>query len=285
MSTVNRIREPVKPRRGPGRPPVRTPAKEQEIIRACVRAAIVEGQMPSDSELAEQVGLGARTVRGVRLWAGLNRWQVAAWVKERETLPNKPPEEVVLCTTPWAGVWLLLPLIVRSMLSAAIPLLRWTTCTGIDVWHWVLTIVMWAVLGFRRLSHLDDFRHAADLGLALFTGRVRLLADSAVWRLIHTLQPESAEAFYQATAAEAVPLNTPPGEEWISMDEHVVGFFTKLKPRPLGKTRVPTRGRSYPAIRLYAPFHLSTGRFVGLIMTKAKCALSQVLRPSSSQTT
>jgi hypothetical protein len=141
----------------------------------------------------------------------------------------------------------------------------------------VLTIVMWAVLGCRRFFHLDDFRHAADVGLALFTGRVRLLADSTVWRLIHTLQLESAEAFYRETAAEAVPLNAPRGEEWISMDEHIVGFFTKLKPRPLKKDRVPTRGRAYPAIRLYAPFHLWAKRFVGLVVTQAARALSQVL--------
>jgi len=242
-----------------------------------VKAALLEGQMPSDGELAEKVGLGERTVRDIRLRAGLNRWQVAAWLKERETPPNESPEEAVLCTTPWAGLWLLVPLIIQSAMSSAARLLRWTTRTRIEAWQWVLTIVMWAVLGFRRFFHLDDFRHCADLGLALFTGRIRLLADSTMWRLIHTLQPESAEAFYRETAAEAVPLNVPPGEEWISMDEHVVGFFTKLKPRPLKKTRVPTRGRSYPAIRLYAPFHLWSGRFVGLVVTKATRALSQVL--------
>jgi len=233
--------------------------------------------MPSDNELAEAVELGIRTVRGVRLWAGLNRWQVAAWIRERESAQSTQPEEVVLCTTSCAGVWLLVPLIIRSALSSAVQLLNWTTRTGVDAWHWVLTIMMGAVLGFRRVSHLDDFRHAADLGLALFTGRIRLLADSTVWRLIHTLKPESAEAVYQETAAEGVPLNAPQGEEWISMDEHVVGFFTKLKPRPLQKTRVPTRGRSYPAIRLYAPFHLWSRRFVGLVVTKATRALSQVL--------
>jgi hypothetical protein len=165
----------------------------------------------------------------------------------------------------------------RSALSSAVQLLNWTTRTGIDAWNWVLTILVGAVLGFRRFAHLDDFRHAADLGLALFTGRVRLLADSTVWRLVHTLEPESAEAVYQETAAEGVPLNAPQGEEWVSMDEHVVGFFTKLKPCPLQKTRVPTRGRSYPAIRLYAPFHLWSGRFVGLVVTTATRALSQVL--------
>jgi hypothetical protein len=242
-----------------------------------VKEALHTGEMPGDEELAKQVGLGERTVRDIRLQAGLNRRQVAAWVKEREALQNELPEEAILCTTPWAGLWLLFPLIIRSAMSSAVRLLRWTTQTRVEAWQWVLTIVMWAVLGFRRFFHLDDFRHAADLGLALFTGRVRLLADSTVWRLIHTLQPESVDAFYQETAAEAVPLNAPQEEEWLSMDEHVVGFFTKLKPRPLKKTRVPTRGRSYPAIRLYAPFHLWSGRFVGLVVTKATRALSQVL--------
>jgi len=145
------------------------------------------------------------------------------------------------------------PLILGSVLLPAARLLRWTTAAGVDAWHWALTVVMWAVLGFRRFFHLDDFRHQADLGLAVFTGRMRLLADSTVWRLVHTLQPERAQAFCQQTAAGAVPLEVPAGEEWLSMDEHVVDFFTKLKPCPLGKTRVPTRGRSYPAIRLHAP--------------------------------
>jgi len=277
MRTVNPTDLSVKSTRGPGRPPLRTSAKERDIIRACVKEAIITGQMPGDDELAERVGLGERTVRDIRLHAGLNRRHVAAWVKARETAPASSSTEEGLCWTPCAGLWLLVPLIVRSALLPAARLLQWTTRTGIDAWQWVLTVMMWAVLGFRRFFHLDDFRHRADLGLALFTGRVRLLADSTVWRLVHTLKPESSQAFYQETAAEAVPLAVPQGAEWLSMDEHVVGFFTKLKPRPLGKTRVPTRGRSYPAIRLYAPFHLWAGRFVGLVVTQAKRALSQVL--------
>jgi hypothetical protein len=163
------------------------------------------------------------------------------------------------------------------MLLPAAELLRWTVDTRVAARQWVLTVVMWAVLGFRRFCHLDDFRHQADLGLALFIGRTRLLSDSAVWRLVHRLKPECAEAFYRQTAAETVPSAVPEGEDWLSMDEHVVGFFTKRKPRPLGKTRVPTRGRSYPAIRLYAPFHLWAGRFMGLVVTKASVALSQIL--------
>jgi hypothetical protein len=277
MPTVNRngVRVNFGPRLG--RPPLRTPAKEREIIRECVRGAIISGQMPNDVELAQRVSLGERTVRDIRLEAGLNRRHVRAWVKEREATALCSAEEETLCWTPYAGLWLLVPLLVSSVLLPAASLLRWTTRTGVDPWQWVLTVVMWAILGFRRFSHLDDFRHQADLGLALFTGRTRLLADSTVWRLVHCPKPERAEAFYQRTAAEAVPLDTPIEQEWLSMDEHVVEFFTKLKPHPLDKTRVPTRGRGYPALRLYAPFHLETGRFVGLVVTKAKRALSQVL--------
>jgi len=277
MSTINQIISSVNSKHQPGRPRLRTLAEERTIIRECVKGAIITGQMPSDADLAQRVGLSERTVRGIRLDAGLNRWHVAAWVKEREAAAVPPPEGEVLCWTPYAGLWLLAPLIIGSALLPAARLLQWATQTGVDAWHWVLTVVMWAVLGFRRFFHLDDFRHQADLGLALFTGRTRLLADSTVWRLVHTLKPESVEAFYQQTAAAAVPLDVPEGEGWISMDEHVVGFFTKLKPRPLGKTRVPTRGRAYPAIRLYAPFHLWAGRFVGLVVTEARRALSQVL--------
>lgn len=179
--------------------------------------------------------------------------------------------------TPFAGLWLLVPLIMKTVLWSAASQLEWTVKTGVTAKSWVLTILMWAVLGFRWFFHLDDFRHHADLGLALFTGRTRLLADSTVWRLVHSVKPESAKAFCEQTAAEATPLDAPKGEEWLSMDKHVVGFFAKLKPRPLGKTRVPTRGRSYPAIRLYAPFHLYAERSMGLVVTKARVALSQAL--------
>ena len=277
MSTVDQIISSVNMKRRPGRPRLRTLAKERKIIRRCVEAAITTGELPSDVELGQAVGLGERTVRGIRLDAGLNRRHIAAWIREREKDAAATPEEDILCVTPYAGLWLLAPVIIRSALLPAARVLAWTSKTRVYAWQWILTVVVWAVLGFRRFFHLDDMRHQADLGLALFTGRLRLLADSTVWRLIHTIKPESVDAFYLQTASAAASLEVPKGEGWISMDEHVVGFFTKLKPRPLGKTRVPTRGRSYPAIRLYAPFHLWSGRFIGLVVTEAKRALSQVL--------
>jgi len=275
--TIEQSRPLVKANRQPGRPLVRTPAKEREIIRICVKNAILTGQMPSDAELAQQTDLGERTVRTIRLEAGLVRWDVRVWVKARSQDRSAAPADEMLCWTTCAGVWLLVPLLVRSTLLTAAGGLQWSIQTSVAAGQWVLTVVLWAILNFRRFWHLNDFRHQADLGLALFTGRLRLLADSTVWRLVHCLTSDSANAFYQQTAAAAVPLTVATDQEWLSMDEHVVGFFTKLKPRPLGKTRVPTRGRSYPAIRLYAPFHLGAGRFVGLMVARANRALSQEL--------
>ena len=109
MPTVAGSSSFVKSKRPPGRPPLRAPVKEREIIRECVRSAIIKGQMPSDIELAQRVGLGERSVRDIRLGAGLNRWDVAAWVKVRQATEEPVPEEEVLCWTPYAGLWLLVP--------------------------------------------------------------------------------------------------------------------------------------------------------------------------------
>lgn len=275
--TVAQVNRCVKSKRRPGRPLLRTQSLEVEIIRSCVRTIILLDRMPSDADLAQLTGLGERTVRGVRLNAGLNRWDVARWVRAREAESQLRTTEEVLCWTPYAGLWLLVPLILRSALLPACQLLHWTVKTGVDVRQWLLTVLMWTVLGFRRFFHLEDFRHRSDLGLALFTGRVRLLSDSSIWRLVHQLNAERAEVFYRYTAAQGMPSEALDRLAWISLDEHVIGFFTKLKPRPLRKDRIPTRGRAYPAIRLYAPFHLDAGRFLGLIVTEAQQALSQVL--------
>lgn len=64
MTTVDQPNPLVKSRRRPGRPRLRTPGKEREIIRECVKGVITSGQIPSDAELSQQVGLSERTVQG-----------------------------------------------------------------------------------------------------------------------------------------------------------------------------------------------------------------------------
>lgn len=263
--------------RGPGRPPIRTPEGERRLIRHLVQVAIRSDELPNDGDLGQLIGCCERTARQIRLEHGLNRHDLKRWKGQRSDDGPQSQDEGFLCYTPFAGLWLLVPLIVPSILLPAATLLKWATKTTVDAWQFVLTLLMWAVLGFRRFFHLEDFRHQADLGLALFTGRMKLLSDSTLWRLVHTVKPESEVAFYRTTAAETINPNDPDSAAVVSFDDHVVPSFTKLSPLPLGKTKVPTRGRSYPAFRLASIFDMLKGRFLGLLTRGPHQRLSKVL--------
>lgn len=264
--------------RGPGQPSKQTPARIQAINRAIVQAALAGGEIPSDVVLGQANRVSERTVRDIRLQTlGLNRHELKRWQRQgaQASTVHRPAERELVCTTPFAGLWLLVPQIIDSGLVHAAHMLRIVQRTRVQAIQIVLTLVAWSALGFRRLFHLDEFRSWADMGLALFTGALHLWSDTTLWRWVHGATPESAAAFYRITASQAAGQSGSRGR--FSMDEHVVPSFTKRQPRPLGKTRVPTRGRSYPAFRLYVPFDLDLGRFVGLLVRKAREALSQVL--------
>lgn len=264
-------------RRGPGQPSKQTPARIQGINREIVQAALAGAEIPSDERLAAAYGVSERTVRDIRLRVlGLERPELKRWAQASRTGSTLDPRgRELICTTPFAGLWLLVPQIIDSGLAQAAELLQMTERTRVLAIQIVLTLVAWAALGFQRLSHLDDYRHWADMGLALFTGHVHLWSDTTVWRWVHGVTPDSATRFYQRTAAPIV--GQPASQGRFSLDEHVVPSFTKRHPRPLGQTRVPTRGRSYPAFRLYAFFDLDLGRFAGLVVSQARAVLSRLL--------
>jgi hypothetical protein len=281
MTSVYQFDASVKrrsPRRGPGQPSKQTPDRIRTINQTIVQAALTGNEIPSDVALAEPLDVSERTVRDIRLGTlGLNHYELKRWQRQgiQESSTHRSTERELVCTTPFAGLWLLVPQIIDSGLVQAAHALEIVGRTRVQAIQIVLTLVAWSALGFRRLFHLDDFRDWADMGLALFTGVLRLWSDTTLWRWVHGVTAESAATFYQTTASQVA--GRPGSRGRFSLDEHVVPSFTKRKPRPLGKTRVPARGRSYPAFRLYAPFDLDLGRFVGLLVRKARQALSQVL--------
>ena len=275
---INSSVKPSSPRRGPGQPSKQTPERIRAVNRTIVGAALTGGEIPPDAVLGEAHGVSERTVRDIRLRTlGLNRRDIKRWQRQgaqgAEAACSTTPE--LVCRTPFAGLWLLVPQIIDSGLAQAGCLLRIVKKTRVQSIQVVLTVVAWSALGFRRFFHVGDFRDWADMGLALFTGALHLWSDTTLWRWMHGATPASKLAFYQATAGRAA--GQPGTQGRFSLDEHVVPSFTKRKPSPLGKTRVPTRGRSYPAFRLYASFDLDLGRFVGLLVRQARESLSQVL--------
>jgi hypothetical protein len=280
MPTVDRAGPSVNMAAGhtPGQPSKQTRPRLRLLNRTLVQAALKGESVPSDAELARQLGIGERTVRTMRLTVlGLNRHELKSWrraaVPTAVSLGTGQPE--LICTTPFAGVWLLVPQLIDSGLAHAAESLKIMEQTRVQAIQVVLTLVAWAALGFQRLRHVDDFRHRADVGLALFTGSLHLWSDTTLWRWVHGLVPETAARFYEATVSRVA--GQPASRGRFSLDEHVVPSFTKNPPRRLGKTRVPTRGRAYPAFRLYAPFDLDLGRFVGVIVKKARESLSQIV--------
>ncbi|MFQ5987745.1 MAG: hypothetical protein ACE5H6_02725 [Dehalococcoidia bacterium] len=96
--------------------------------------------------------------RQIRLDHGLNRHDLKRWMRQRSD-GHQGQDDEVLCYTPLASLWLLVPLIAESALLSAAKLL---------------------------------------------TGRMTLLSDSTLWRLVHTLMPKSERAFYLANAAETI---------------------------------------------------------------------------------
>jgi hypothetical protein len=281
MQSVNATAQPVNQsvaHRGPGQPSKQTVERIRTINRAIVQAALTGQDVPSDAALGADLQVSERTIRTIRLDVlGLNRSELHAWHQQSVTQPvvPPPPERTLICTTPFAGLWLLIPELLKSGCVRAaekLQILGRTRVRGIQI---VLTLVAWAALGFQRLYHLDDFRNWADMGLALFTGTLHLWSDTTLWRWVHGLTPDTAAAFYQDTVSPVMKSAGSRGR--FSLDDHVVPVFTKLKPRRLGKTRVPTRGRAYPAFRLYAPFDLDVGRFAGVLVRKARESLSQIV--------
>jgi hypothetical protein len=251
-----------------GRKPKVTQELEKGVISSYIGAIIAGETMPDDPDLATKYQVSERTIRQIRLDHGLNRHDLKGQISKHRN--GKEEEGSLQLHTPYGGLWLLIPMIVESFIPKVVDVIRMPVGCSIGLWHVILTLIVWFVLGFKRLWHLDDFR--SDLGLALFTGRGCLLADSSIWRCVDQLC--AYDAFYKQTACGV--LSESKGYR-ISLDDHVVPSFTKLSPPPLEKTRIPTRGRSYPASRLYYHYDMDSNRIIGLSVKAAKERLSVVL--------
>lgn len=108
--------------RAPGQPSKQTIPRPRLLNRTLVQAALTGEGLPSDADLAGQRGIGERTVRTMRLMVlGLNRHELKDW--RRAAVPTPVPEgagpRALICTTPFAGLWLLVPQIIDSGLARA----------------------------------------------------------------------------------------------------------------------------------------------------------------------
>lgn len=184
--------------------------------------------------------------------------------------PPADASPAVIGYSAYAGLWLLVPWLLDSRLLLFTPLLTFTVpIAGLVPWQWVMTVLMLAWLGFSRLQHLRDL---CDVGVALLTGRCRVLDADRARKALKVIPAEAGQHFYQATAQaewETIPQDRP----WVSVDEHTVGHQGGP---PMPKARVPRFGRVRCAHHLFGTFVLGVRRFVGLVVTQANRCLCHV---------
>ena len=115
MNSVCQTNPSVKdasPRRGPGQPSKHTLERIRAINRAVVQSVLTGGEIPSDAVLAREHDVGERTVHDIRLRTlGLNRHELKQWQRQgmQAFSARYAPETELVCTTPFAGLWLLVP--------------------------------------------------------------------------------------------------------------------------------------------------------------------------------
>ena len=140
--------------RGPGQPSKQTVECVRAINRAIVQAALAGDELPSDAALAETHQVSERTVRAIRLDVlGLNRPELKGWCRPSQVRQPVAPalERELICVTPFAGLWLLVPQLLTSGLAKAAEQLKIVGRTRVQGIQIVLTLVAWAALDFQRL--------------------------------------------------------------------------------------------------------------------------------------
>ncbi|RLC73892.1 MAG: hypothetical protein DRI61_17640, partial [Chloroflexi bacterium] len=112
--------------------------------------------------------------------------------KPKERRAQKEPP--VIGYSAYAGLWLLLPMLLESRLLQFAQLLTFLApIAGLAPWQWMLTVMVLAWLGFSRPHHLRDI---CDVGVALFTGRGTVLDADRARKGLKAIPKEATERFY-----------------------------------------------------------------------------------------
>jgi hypothetical protein len=239
-------------------------------LRPQSRSRITYSQLKAELAARHQVNLGESTIRALIT----QEYGLEVLLEAPTPAPSPSADEgEVICHSSYAGAWLLVPILHRMRLWRLTRLLSYAGQHVIRPFSFVMTVLVTFLIGHVRLGHLVDL---CDRGLALLTGLRWVMDASTAYRLLHDLTPESVRKFYLATAAQE---NQLAGQELetISVDGHAAPTETQA---PLGRTKIPTRGRKMKAHGLFSSFNLLARRFVGLHVADGGRQLSQELLPS-----
>ena len=156
-------------------------------------------------DLAQWFGCSDRNLRSINQAVRTTRRGDGKTGRPRQVQGTPAPSEgASVGYSAYAGLWLLVPLILESRLLQFAALLAFAgPIAGLMPWQWVLTVMALAWLGFSRPQHLDDL---CDVGIALFTGR-RTVLDAARARQGMKAIPAEAGSFSTSTELSFGPVS------------------------------------------------------------------------------
>lgn len=173
--------------------------------------------------------------------------------------------------TAYAGIWLLVPLLIRSGVLRWLKAITFGIATSITPLEVFLNLFIVALCSIRRIWHLNDL---TDKGLSLFTGRRSLLDQGTVSRLLSRIKAYSFHRLRGSWVKSMVSYLKGKAPLIVGIDDHTTPYWGKLK---LAKTKIATRGKVMKATKFFYCYATTRSRIIDFDTTGAHHKLSQRL--------
>lgn len=173
--------------------------------------------------------------------------------------------------TAYAGIWLLVPLLIKSGVLRWLKAITFSIATSIAPVQIFLNLFIVALCSIRRIWHLNDL---TDSGLSLFTGRRSLLDQATVSRLLSSIKAYSFRRLKISWVKSIVSCLKGKTRLIVSIDDHTTPYWGKLK---MAKTKIATRGKVMKATKFFYCYATARLRIIDFDTTGAHYKLSQRL--------
>ncbi len=266
-----------------GRPAVTTqPDVEKGVVQTILNSVIAEQTLPDDTSIATLVNeelsgtelegqITPSIVETIRLRLGIYRPELNERLHQATIAPETEGDGVCLGRTGVGGAFILAILLIEKGWLGRSELLPMATGYAVTASQWLLTAIFSVVFGVKRAFHLDS---VTDIGFSLVTGRARPLSHSTFQHLHRAIPAKDAQAFYKATAKQAVQ-DLGSGTHRVSVDGHNLPRYTQIV--DLEKGRIGNTGRTLKAEEMVLAFELDTQSWLALRTYHGTNKLSQAL--------
>jgi transposase len=192
----------------------------------------------------------------------INEHELIPFIEKEDEKPSIEEEKTFLGHSRFGGGFLLIPFLVPILSKLKL---------GQRAIETILTIIASCLAGIKRNFHLKD---VTDKGIALFTGRTKVMDNTTFIHRIKEFSKAMVEAVYQfSLPTELRSL----AFMFVVIDEHVIPRWSKIF--KLGKTKHSTRNRVMKADKLLFAYEVIREKLLTLKVMKGTKSLTAVILP------